>query len=65
MGQDYSDRIVLPAERVKTNRQHMIFLTKTMRDILDSRETSSWQRACVRPPTREPIHGMGRKQDRA
>ena len=34
----YSDRIVLPAERVKTNRQHMIFLTKTMRDILDSRK---------------------------
>jgi integrase len=34
----YSDRIVLPAERVKTNRQHTIFLTETMRAILDSRK---------------------------
>ena len=33
----YSDRIVLPPERVKTNREHTIFLTKTMRGILDSR----------------------------
>ena len=32
-----SDRIVLPAERVKTNRQHVIFFTKTMRAILDGR----------------------------
>jgi integrase len=34
----YSDRIVLPASRVKTNRQHTIFLTKTMRAILEGRE---------------------------
>lgn len=34
----YSDRIVLPPERVKTNRQHVIYLTETMRGILASRE---------------------------
>jgi integrase len=58
----YSDRIVLPANRVKTNRQHTIFLTKTMRHPRQPR-TPSWQGACVRPSTREPIHWVGRKQD--
>ena len=48
----YSDRIVLPAERVKTNRQHMIFLTKTMRDILDSRK---------RRPGKEHVFGRRRE----
>lgn len=34
----FSDRIVLPAERVKNGHMHVIPLTPTMRAILDSRE---------------------------
>lgn len=34
----YSDRIVLPAERVKNKRQHTIPITPTMRAILEGRE---------------------------
>jgi integrase len=34
----FSDRIVLPAERVKNNCQHTVFLTETMRDLIESRE---------------------------
>jgi integrase len=34
----FSDRIVLPAERVKNNRMHMVPLTPAMRAILDPRE---------------------------
>jgi integrase len=46
-----SDRIVLPAERVKTNRPHTIFLTATMRALLDSR---------VRRPGDEFVFGRRR-----
>jgi integrase len=48
----YSDRIVLPAHRVKTNRQHTIFLTKTMRAILDGRK---------RRPDKEHVFGRRRE----
>ena len=42
-GEVYSDRIVLPAERVKNGRQHSIPLTATMRAILDGRERRAEQ----------------------
>jgi integrase len=37
----YSDRIVLPAERVKNKRTHVVPLTATVRTILDGRPRSS------------------------
>src|SRR5262245_16110777 len=52
-GEVHSDRIVLPAERVKNARAHAVPLTATMRAILDGRE---------RRPDRTHVFGRGNRR---